>query len=242
MTRSGLPLRTRRTSLRPMRVLHSWPLDPFSRQARLVLAEKSLRFQLQLDTPWDRPDDLMSLNPAGTTPVLIDEASADRRVIVEARAILEYLEETTPNPCLLPGGPAERAEARRLMNWFDRKYDSEVNAYLLHEKLEKRFQQLGAPDPAMIRAGRDHMRWHLDHMAWLLETRDGLAGPRYTLADIAAASHLSVADYLGDVAWEEFEPVKAWYQRVKCRPAFRSLLEDRLPGLEAAAHYADLDF
>ena len=225
-----------------MRVLHHWPLDPYSRQARLALAEKSLRFEPRAVSPWDRPDELLALNPGGLTPVLVDESGGGKRVIIEARAILEYLEETTPNPCLLPGGPAERAEARRLLDWFDRKYDAEVNAFLLHEKLEKRLTGEGAPDPAAIRAGRDHMRWHFEHMAFLLESRDGLAGPRYTLADIAAAAHLSVADYLGEAPWDAFEPVKAWYQRVKCRPAFRDLLEDRLPGVEAAAHYADLDF
>ena len=225
-----------------MRVLHFWPLDPFSRQVRLALDEKSLKHQLQLETPWERADDLLSLNPAGTTPVLVDESGGGRRVVVETRAILEYLEETSPTPCLLPGGPADRAEARRLMDWFDRKFDGEVNAYLLHEKLEKRVQGLGSPDPAAIRQGREHLRWHLDHMAWLLESRDGLAGPRYTLADIAAAAHLSCVDYLGDVPWDEFEPVKQWYLRVKCRPAFRGLLTDKLPGTQPSAHYADLDF
>tara|TARA_R110000868_G_scaffold375440_2_gene639958 strand:- start:69 stop:746 length:678 start_codon:yes stop_codon:yes gene_type:complete len=225
-----------------MRVLHFWPLDPFSRQVRLALDEKSLKHQLQLETPWERADDLLSLNPAGTTPVLVDESGGGRRVVVETRAILEYLEETSPTPCLLPGGPADRAEARRLMDWFDRKFDGEVNAYLLHEKLEKRVQGLGSPDPAAIRQGREHLRWHLDHMAWLLESRDGLAGPRYTLADIAAAAHLSCVDYLGDVPWDEFEPVKQWYLRVKCRPAFRSILADKLPGTQPSEHYADLDF
>ncbi len=225
-----------------MRVLHFWPLDPFSRQVRVALAEQSLKHQLQLETPWDQADDLLSLNPAGTTPVLVDESGGGRRVIIETRAILEYLEETSPSPCLLPGGPADRAEARRLMDWFDRKFDGEVNAYLLHEKLEKRVQGLGSPDPAAIRQGREHLRWHLDHMAWLLESRDGLAGPRYTLADIAAAAHLSCVDYLGDVPWDEFEPVKQWYLRVKCRPAFRPLLTDKLPGTQPSEHYADLDF
>lgn len=225
-----------------MRLLRHWPLDPFSRQVRIVLDEKSLKHKLETETPWEQPESLLAVNPAGTTPVLEDDSGAGRRVIIECRAILEYLEETTPSPCLLPGGPAERAEARRLQDWFDRKYDGEVNAYLLHEKLEKRTQGLGSPDPGAIRAGRDHLRWHLEHMAWLLESRDGLAGPRFTLADIAAAAHLSCVDYLGDVPWDEFETVKHWYQRVKCRPAFRGLLEDKLPGSPPAAHYADLDF
>ena len=112
----------------------------------------------------------------------------------------------------------------------------------MHEKLEKPVQGLGAPDPQSMRDGREHLKGHLDHMAWLLESRDGLAGPRYTLADIAAAAHMSCLDYLGEVPWDQFEPVKHWYQRVKCRPAFRGLLEDKLPGIPPSAHYADLDF
>lgn len=225
-----------------MRHLYHWPIDPFSRQVRLVLEEKGLKTELEITTPWDNPEVLMNYNPAGTPPVLIDHVGGQDRVIAEARPILEYLEETSPTPCMLPGGPAERAEARRIMDWFDRKFDGEVNAYLLHEKLEKRLQGLGSPDPAVLRAGRDHLRWHLDHMTWLLETRDGLAGSRYTLADIAAAAHLSCVDYLGDVPWGEFETVKHWYQRIKCRPAFRPLLEDKWPGMNPVEHYADLDF
>jgi glutathione S-transferase len=210
-----------------MRVLHHWPLDPWSRQVRLALSEKQLRFELELVRFWDAPDALTALTPTGLPPVLVD----GDQVICETRAILEYLEETTPEPALLPGGPAERAEIRRIAQWFDRKFDAEVNAFLLHEKLEKRVQGLGAPDMEAIRAGKDYLRWHLDYMSGLLEVRDGLAGPRWTLADLVAAAHLSCIDYLGDVPWAEFPPARDWYQRIKCRPSFRSLLADRLPGM-----------
>lgn len=225
-----------------MRALHHWPLDPFSRQARLALAEKKLDHELRLEKPWAEGGELRALNASGATPVLVDDAAGERRVICESRAILEYLEEAYPDAPLLPPGAAERAEARRLLTWFDRKFDSEVNAYILHEKLEKRAQNLGPPDPAALRAGREHLRWHMDYLSWLLESREGLAGPRYTLADVAAAAHLSCIDYFGDAPWDEFEPLKAWYQRVKCRPAFRPLLADRLPGFDPAGHYGDLDF
>ena len=221
-----------------MRVLHHWPLDPWSRQVRLALAEKQLGFELELQRFWDAPDDLVALNPTGLPPVLVD----GDQIIAETRAILEYLEETTPDPALLPGNPVERAEARRIAQWFDRKFDGEVNAFLLHEKLEKRVQGLGAPDMDAIRAGRDYLRWHLDYMSGLLEVRDGLAGPRWTLADLVAAAHLSCIDYLGDVPWAEFPPAQDWYQRIKCRPSFRALLADRLPGMSPADGYQDLDF
>ncbi|WP_270373960.1 MULTISPECIES: FtsZ-binding protein FzlA [Marinicauda] len=225
-----------------MRTLYHWPLDPWSRQVRIALAEKQLAFELRFVRPWDAPDELMALNPAGLTPVLVDDTAQGRVVAVEARAILEYLEEAKAEPALLPSGAGERAEVRRLCQWFDRKFDSEVNAFLLHEKLEKRLQGLGAPDMEAIRAGRDFLRWHLDYLTNLLDVREGLAGPRYTLADIAAAAHLSCIDYLGDVPWDEFPAPKAWYERIKCRPSFRAILEDRLPGMAPASWYADLDF
>lgn len=221
-----------------MRILHHWPLDPWSRQIRLALSEKQLAFELEGVRFWDDPDALASLTPTGLPPVLVD----GDQVIAEARAILEYLEETTPDPALLPGSPADRAEARRIAQWFDRKFDAEVNAFLLHEKLEKRVQSLGGPDMDAIRAGKDYLRWHLDYMSGLLEVRDGLAGPRWTLADLVAAAHLSCIDYLGDVPWSEFPPARDWYQRIKCRPSFRALLADRLPGMSPADGYQDLDF
>jgi glutathione S-transferase len=221
-----------------MRILHHWPLDPWSRQIRLALAEKQLAFELEGVRFWDDPDALTALTPTGLPPVLVD----GDQVIAEARAILEYLEETTPDPALLPGSAADRAEARRIAQWFDRKFDAEVNAFLLHEKLEKRVQSLGGPDMDAIRAGKDYLRWHLDYLSGLLEVRDGLAGPRWTLADLVAAAHLSCIDYLGDVPWSEFPPARDWYQRIKCRPSFRALLADRLPGMGPADGYQDLDF
>ncbi|MDP4725424.1 MAG: glutathione S-transferase family protein, partial [Alphaproteobacteria bacterium] len=62
------------------------------------------------------------------------------------------------------------------------------------------------------------------------------------LADLAAAAHLSVVDYLGDVPWDKHENAKSWYARIKSRPSFRALLHDRLPGITPSATYGDLDF
>lgn len=221
-----------------MPTLHHWPLDPWSRQVRLALSEKQVKFDLNPVRFWDDPDALIALNPTGLPPVWVDGDT----VVAEARAILEYLEETVPDPALLPGSPADRAEARRIAQWFDRKFDGEVSAFLLYEKLEKRVQSLGAPDMDAVRTGKDYLRWHLDYMSGLLEVRDGLAGPRWTLADLVAAAHLSCIDYLGDVPWSEFPPARDWYQRIKCRPSFRGLLADRLPGMSPADGYQDLDF
>lgn len=224
------------------RVLHHFPLDPASRQARLALAEKKLPFEEQVERYWEGRPEFRALNPSGLTPVLEEDRDGERQVICEARAILEHLEETEPEPALLSRDPANRAEARRLMQWFDRKFDFEVNAYLVHEKMEKRLLRMGAPDYNALRQGREGLRQHLTYLEQLTEERDWLAGSRLSLADISAAAHLSVIDYFGDVPWKDFPSVKTWYSKIKSRPSFRPLLGDRQPGLAPAPHYADLDF
>jgi glutathione S-transferase len=225
-----------------VRTLHHFPLDPASRQARLALGEKRLAFQAVVVHYWEQPEDFTALNPSGLTPVLVEETPGDRVVVCEIRAILEHLEHQAPAHDLLGPSPADRAETRRLMQWFDRKFDAEVNACLLHEKLEKRLQKLGAPDLFNIREGRDALRFHLHYLESLLYARDWLAGRSLSLADFAAAAHISVLDYFGDIPWRDFDLVKTWYMRIKSRPAFRPILADRWPGFAPSGGYDNLDF
>src|SRR5882724_5268282 len=213
------------------RTLHHFPLDPASRQVRLALAEKRLPFEEVVVRYWEQPKDFIALNPSGLTPVLVERTGGGQLVVCEVRPILEHLEREAPEHDLLGADAADRAETRRLMQWFDRKFDNEVNAYLLHEKLEKRLLKLGAPDLYNMRLGRDALRIHLAYAEKLLQTRDWLAGKRLSLGDFAAAAHISVLDYFGDIPWRDFPAVKTWYMKVKSRPAFRPLLADRWPGL-----------
>jgi glutathione S-transferase len=224
------------------RTLHHFPLDPASRQVRLALGEKRLPFAEVQVRYWERPTAFTDLNPSGMTPVLVEGEGADALVLCEARAILDWLEEAHPEPALLGREAAERAEARRLITWFDRKFEYEVGGYILHEKMEKRLLGLGAPELANLRLGREGLKIHLRYIEGLLQEREWLVGRRLSLADFAAAAHLSVIDYLGDVPWADFPGVKTWYMKLKSRPAFRPLLMDRWAGLSPAKHYDDLDF
>ena len=69
-----------------------------------------------------------------------------------------------------------------------------------------------------------------------------LASREMSLADLALAAHLSALDYFGEIPWSEFPALTDWYLRMKSRPAFRTLLGDRVPGQPPVAHYAVLDF
>ena len=224
------------------RSLHHFPLDPASRQVRLALGEKRLLFSEVSERYWEPKASLEAMNPSGLTPILVELQGAQRLVICESRAILEHLEEQYPQPDLLGTDPATRAEARRLVQWFERKFDNEVNAYILYEKMDKRLLGLGAPDMANLRQGRENLRAHLAYLESLLANRDWLAGPRVSQADFAAAAHISVIDYFGDMPWREFSVAKTWYMKIKSRPCFRPLLADRWPGLAPSGHYDNLDF
>lgn len=226
-----------------MRTLYHWPLDPDSRQARLALSEKKLKFKLELINPWAPTDDFAALCPEGLPPALIENASGRKVLIATARAICEYAQDHQPTRYpLMPDSAIDRAEVRRICQWFDLKFMGDVNAYILTERLEKIISGGGAPDPAMLRSGREHLGFHMQYLSWLLEDRDWLAGNTLSLADLTAGAHLSCLDYLGEIKWEDYEGVKLWYQKLKSRPSFRPLLSDRIAGLTPPRHYADLDF
>ena len=222
-----------------MWTLYHQPLSPFCRKVRLFLAEKRIDCELQVEPVWERRPDFLALNPAGEVPVL---ENTDGTTLADSQAIVEYLEEKIPEPPLIGRDAGERAEVRRLVGWFDRKFNCEVTDNLVGEKVVNRLLRIGQPDSRAIRAGHQNVRSHLEYVGFLMERRTWLAGDRLTLADLTAAAHLSCVDYLGDVPWEQYEEAKTWYARIKSRPSFRSLLADYLPGLAPASVYADLDF
>lgn len=223
-----------------MRLLYHLPLSPYARKVRLVLGEKRLPFELQIEKVWQRRPEYLALNPACTVPTLMDE---DGSAIVDSAVICEYLEEAYPEaPPLMPQSVLARAEVRRLVAWFDGKFGSDVSRNLLGEKFMKRLLGHGNPDAGALRAGYANLRHHLEYIGWLAETRRWLGGDELSLADFAAASHLSSLDFASDVDWSMSESARDWYARMKSRPSFRAVLADQVPGVTPPAHYANLDF
>lgn len=227
--------------------LYHHPIDPHSRFIRLVLAEYGLDPDLVEERVFERRREFLVLNPAGTVPVMVEEAGA---IIPGAGPIAEYVDETRGHALagrrLLPEAPAERIEVRRLLDWFGIKFFNEVSHWLVTEKVYKRFmtaaQGGGSPEMELVRAARTNIRYHLRYIGYLVGRRNWLAGNELSYADLAAAAHLSSVDFLGDVPWDEDDMAKHWYARVKSRPGFRALLADRVPGITPADAYADLDF
>ena len=224
--------------------LHHFALDPHGRRLRLALAEYGVEVRLAEERPWHPSAQLTALNPAGLSPVYVEDSGV---AVSGIDAISEYLEETigAAKP-LIPGSAIARAEVRRLVGWFDVKFYTEVTEPVLTEKVIRRFvasaNGSGAPAMGRVRKGLQLMRGHLDYISALSEQRTWLAGDDLSLADLAAAAHLSAIDYLGDIPWADHPVAQTWYQRIKSRPAFRALLADTIAGVAPSVHYADLDF
>ncbi len=222
-----------------MRTLYHLSLHPASRKVRIALAEKGLEFELKIEKIWERRTDFLALNPAGDVPVLIEP---DKTILTDSQVICEYLNEVYDTVELIGNTPNQRAETRRLVAWFDQKFNFEVTENLVGEKMMKRFLNMGEPHGPAIRAGHANIHYHLDYIGFLTERRRWLAGKDLSLADITAAAHLSAIDYIGDVPWDDHKSAKDWYARVKSRPSFQPLLEDNMPGITKNKHYNNLDF
>ncbi len=204
-----------------------------------MLTEKELNVDLIEEDVWQRRLDFFKLNPSGEVPVLMGEGGI---VVCGGYAISEYLEEMYPEVQFFGNSLEEKAEVRRLVEWFDGNFNQEVTHNMLFEKVFKHLYGYGEPSSEAIRAGKRNLSYHLDYIAHLLSHRNWLAGDYLTLADITAAAHLSCLDYLGDIDWDLQQATREWYALIKSRPSFRYIMEDRVTGFRPPAHYADPDF
>jgi len=192
------------------------------------------------ETPWLKRDEFTDLNPSGQTPVLVEETRGI--VLIDSGAICEYFEETIDRAPMIPGTAVNRAEVRRLVTWFEEGLHREVVAPMMEERMTKRLVSRAPPDTKALRQAMQAANAHLDYIDYLLDHRRWLAGPVLSLADLAAAAQLSVADYLGGIDWRGHKQTTDWYSVMKSRPSFRPLLAERMEVIAPPSHYDKVDF
>ena len=217
-----------------MLTLFHHPVCPHSRFVRLALSEYGLPVRLVVERVWERREEFLILNPAGTVPVLVAEGITSAP---GASIIAEYLDEVyggdLGNRQLLPHDPRRRIEVRRLTSWFNDKFFADVSGPVTKERY-RQYMPLegggGSPDHAMLHEVRQILPDHLAYISSLLSKHEWLAGDQLTYADLAAAAHLSTAEYLRDMPWPEDGTVKRWYARIQSRPSFQSMLTEAWRG------------
>lgn len=244
-----------------MLTLTHFKLCPKSRSVRIALGELGLEARLAEENPWGPSHRMMATNPACNLPML---HLADGCVLIGWYAIVEFLDDArrdsgqwvrlagpeAPMPShggptwMVPGDAEERAEVRRLISWFHDKCDQDVTQEFLHEKVRVAVHRTknDAPNPQYLRAAQANLRYQMSYLGLIADQRRWLGGDVMSFADIAAAAHVSVADFLGEIAWASYPHAKDWYARIKSRKSMRALLADKVPGLSPPPHYKDLDF
>lgn len=219
--------------------LYNFTLCPFTRKVRILLGEKDVGYELVREMPWARRDEFLDLNPAGQTPVMVDGERGT--VLIDSMAICEYFEETVDRAAMINGSAANRAEIRRLATWFDAQFYRDVSQPLIEERMVKRLVLRQSPNAARLREAMKSAIGHLDYIDYLLDHRKWVAGATISLADLAAAAHISVADYLGGIDWRGHDQARGWYAVFKSRPSFRPLLAEKMEGVPPPSHYAMVD-
>ncbi len=224
-----------------MRILYHYPLCALCRIVRFILSEKKLDYSCEYQTPWNISDEVFEYNIAGTLPVFVD---INGTAIFGNSTITEYINEAYPDPNLIGDDPIDRAETRRIADWFSFIFYNDVYTHIIDEKIMKRFSKTTdkAPNTSSIRAALSKLGMHLEYISWLVDRRNWLGGKYFSIADIYAASFISVLDYLGSIPWTKHDNAKQWYARIKSRPAFRSILNDHLSQIPPSNDYTNLDF
>lgn len=226
--------------------IYHFQLCPFSRKLRLLLAEKNIEFSLKYEPFWQRRKGFIKINPTGLTPTVIIN---DENIIWGNNAICEFISDYYDITDLNKDNSEKNydnilnnAQIRKIVEWFDNKFYQEVTKYILNEKIIKTISRMSYPDSQAIRVAKTNIHYHLEFITHLCRNHQYLALDQITLADFAAASQLSVLDYVDDVPWQSYKIVRDWYRLIKSRPAFKQILKDRIANLVPPSHYEDPDF
>ena len=225
-----------------MRTLYHYPLCAFSRIVRLYLNEAALPYEAVLERPWDRKHVFSEKHMISDVPTLEEKVG----VVLEGwYAITEHLEQAQQSRrshALLGKSPLGKAEIRKITSMFNEMFFADVTKFIVFEKIFKKHIDGKPPDSVLIRRGCSNVKVYFEYLAWLIDHRNWLAGNDFSIADISAAAHISCLDYVGSINWDSHPIVKEWYVRIKSRPTFREILNDRISDYQPSTHYSDLDF
>lgn len=210
--------------------LYGFTRSPFSRKVRIALSEKRVPYDWIEYQHRHNDSRYAIMNPYKTVPILELDSGT---FLYESTVINEYLEDTHPEPPLLPRDPEGRAIARLWEDFADCHLFAALSQ-VLRDRFEftregPKPRDPGTVDAATAREHRAAFEEELNRLDKRLEGRDYVAGHgrgAYTLADVALAPFL-----LGSAARLEFSIVESrpnltsWMERVRARPSVREIVQ-----------------
>jgi len=183
--------------------LYSGTTDPFSQRCRIVLYEKGMDFQIIDVDVFNKPEDLVIMNPYNMVPVLVERDL----VLYEPNIINEYIDERFPHPQLMPADPVMRARARLFLHRFESEMFCHIGA------LESGVQKTA--DKARL-AVRDS----LTQIAPIFVKQKFMLNDEFTMLDVAIAPLLWRLDYYDIQLAKEASPLLKYAERLFSRPAY----------------------
>jgi glutathione S-transferase len=187
--------------------------SPFVRKVRIVLAEKKIDYDFELDDPWTADAVTPKFNPLGKVPVLLLD---DGTTLFDSRVIAAFLDSASPLLRLVPADPRERVEVRRCEALADGVLDAGVAARLENRR-EAKMRNTAWIDRQMgkVRSGLTAMDTELGEKPWC-------AGSGYTLADIASGVCLGWLDFrYPEMDWrKEHANLARHFAKLSERPSF----------------------
>ena len=187
----------------------------YVRKARVVLAEKKLDYQFELENVWSAETKIASSNPLGKVPCLVME---DGSTMYDSRVIAEYLDTLTPVCKLLPPNSRDRANVKVWEALADGVLDAAVLAYL-----ERTWRPAEQQSQAWFDRQMGKVHGGLAVMAENLGEQPFCMGIHYTLADVAVGCTLGwLAFRFPDIAWRDTHPNLArLFDKLSERPSFK---------------------
>ncbi|MCX8145003.1 MAG: glutathione S-transferase [Azovibrio sp.] len=191
--------------------------SPYVRKVRIVLAEKKIECDFEIQSPWSEDSVVPDYNPLGEIPVLVLD---DGTPLFDSRVIVEYIDNVTPNNKLFPAPNRERTEVKRWEALADGMLDAAVEAR--HESQRPTASQ----SAAHLRRQREKIMRSLAFMARELGDQPHCMGTPMTLADIAVGTALGYLLFrFPDIEWGQAHPNLArLYDKLAQRPSFQDTM------------------
>ena len=188
--------------------------SPYVRKVRIVMAEKRIDYQLELEDVWSPDTRILEANPLGKVPCLIME---DGGAVFDSRVIVEYLDGMTPVAKLIPPSGRERAEVRTWEALADGVSDA-----LILTRLEQTQRPAEQQSHKWIERQMHKVHAGIKAMSHGLGDKPWCNGHAYSLADIAVGCALGYLDFrFRHIDWRRLYPNLARLnEKLAARPSF----------------------
>jgi glutathione S-transferase len=186
--------------------------SPFVRKVRVVLSEKRIVYDFDVDIPWESETHVAEYNPLGKVPVLVMD---DGNTLYDSRVIVDYLDSTNPVSRLIPEFNRERSMVKRWEALADGICDAAAIIFLERKKPD------ALQSAEWIARQQKKVMLGLEVAARDLGDKKWCEGNVYTLADIALGCTLGYLSFrFPEIKWRMFPNLDSLVDMLEERASF----------------------